>query len=784
MSDCIRFAILGTLAALPVACRRADRQVAAEARSETRPAPGDRATPTVAPTPVGPVTLVAPELGFAHACTFAPTFTPDNMTMILGVSVPDCGRFSTIVIAHRRGNMWLGTQVAPFSGRYSDFDPSLSPDGSKLYFISDRPVVPGQPPRRDNDIWVVDRHPDGSWGDPSHLDAPINSDGNESSPTITRDGTLYFASSRAGGRGSFDLYRAHWTDGRPRVENLGPAINTASAEVDPYIDPDERYLVFASDRPGSLGATDLYVSYRRGSSWSPPTSLGPTVNSAGWEFDPRVSRDGHTLYFASDRGVLPDPRDTAWSLADIHHLLESPSGGIGHLYAAPFDPPAPTAHAAAHAAAHDRRARLGATPVSAPARGTAPRRGSATVPIRQVAFARSLLAPQPHRSPLRRRSKPAPGRVRDVPAQYPTIQAAIDSASDGDTVLVAPGRYYENITFRNKHLVVTSQFARSRALADIARTIIDGSRPRHPDSASVVLITDRYQGRQVLEGFTITGGTGTNWRDPRNGGLYREGGGILSEFASPRIAHNIITGNEAVLVQGAVRSAGGGGLRCGNGEPEIVDNVITDNRGGYGGAMVLYYTAALVRNNLIARNSGGASFGGGALWIAARLARRAPNVIENNTIVDNHAVTDTSVGTDTSKMGAEAGRGGALLVYSGGAYANAVVLRNDVIWGNTQRAGGPIAGDTPAVRISYSDVQGGARGAGTIDVDPQFRDRERYTLRARSPAVDAGDPDPASNDPAPPGHPATAAEPAHGSRRNDMGAYGGPDAQPLLPEAP
>lgn len=372
-------------------------------------------------------------------------------------------------------------------------------------------------------------------------------------------------------------------------------------------------------------------------------------------------------------------------------------------------------------------------------------------------------------------------RERLVPEQYHTIQEAIDSASDGDTVRVERGRYYENINYRGKSLAIVSRYVTTHDLHDITETIIDGSRPRHADSASVVIITDRRQGHQVLEGFTITGGTGTEWRDIRNGGLYREGGGILTEFASPRIAHNIIRDNEAIRVQGAVRSAGGGGLRCGNGEPEIVDNVIEDNRGGYGGALVLYFTAARVRNNVIARNRGGASFGGGAIWIAARLAAGAPNVIANTTIADNRAEPDTTAHGDTSGVSDLNGRGGALLVYSGGAYTNDVVLRDDVIWGNAQRTGGPIGGDTGAVRILFSDIQGGARGPGNLGVDPGFEDHDRYYLRLGSPAIDAGDPAMADDDPVSGERADHVRALARGKRRNDMGAYGGPCAQTLLP---
>jgi hypothetical protein len=372
-------------------------------------------------------------------------------------------------------------------------------------------------------------------------------------------------------------------------------------------------------------------------------------------------------------------------------------------------------------------------------------------------------------------------RVRNVPAEYQHIQDAIDSSANGDTVLVSPGRYYENINYRGKDIVVTSRYSITGDVNDIVNTTIDGSRPRYPDSASVVLITSPGQGHPVLEGFTITGGTGTAWRDARNGGTYREGGGILSEFASPRIIHNIIVGNEALLAGGVVRSAGGGAIRCGNGEPEIIDNAIIGNRGGYGGAMVLYYTAATVKNNVIAHNIGGYSFGGGAIWIAARLARNSPNVLENNTIADNTAAGDSSGIVDTSKVADENGRGGAILVYAGRTYQNDVILRNNIIWRNNQRIGGAIAGDTAAVHVRYSDVQGGWRGRGNISADPLFPDATRYHLSPRSPGIEAGDPKSAFEDVTDPATRSRIRGAAQVKERNEMGAYGGRGAHVLLP---
>lgn len=102
---------------------------------------------------------------------------------------------------------------------------------------------------------------------------------------------------------------------------------------------------------------------------------------------------------------------------------------------------------------------------------------------------------------------PSNARTIRVPAALPTIQEAINAASSGDTIVVYPGTYYENILFRGKNVVVTSRFYETGDLAFIRQTIINGSRPAHSDTGSCILIIGGEDSTAVLQGFTITGGT-------------------------------------------------------------------------------------------------------------------------------------------------------------------------------------------------------------------------------------------------------------------------------------
>jgi hypothetical protein len=296
--------------------------------------------------------------------------------------------------------------------------------------------------------------------------------------------------------------------------------------------------------------------------------------------------------------------------------------------------------------------------------------------------------PAPRRAP----------RVLRVPDGYPSIQAAIDSAANGDTILVARGYYYENVSFRGKAITLASDFIHSHDPDDILHTTIDGSRPHDPDSASVVLITSPTDRRSSLIGFTITHGSGTKWKDARNGHVYVEGGGILCEFSSPTIEHNVIIDNSPVNRPGALGS-GGGGIRCGDGEPTIAYNVIASNSGPYGAGLVLYFTAAHVHDNAIVWNSGGYSFGGGGFWIAGELASTSPDEISNNIIAHNTVWTDTAAMKQHEDLPAESGEGGAMLVYSDGVYRNHVTGVDNIVSDNTQIRGPAIAGDASDVTL-------------------------------------------------------------------------------------
>lgn len=342
---------------------------------------------------------------------------------------------------------------------------------------------------------------------------------------------------------------------------------------------------------------------------------------------------------------------------------------------------------------------------------------------------------------------PAFALIRNVPSQYSTIQSAINASLNHDTILVQPGSYFENLNFRGKNIVLTSRYYQNNDYSFIHTTIINGSTPQYPDSGSCVIICSNEDSTAVLQGFSITGGTGTKWTDEHGAGLYREGGGILIQYAKPVIQHNIIHGNQTP--SGGVSSTGGGGVRIGDSYPRFLNNVITNNTGRYGAGIVLNYTGGEYRNNIVYKNYGSLDYGAGSgLWINGSFSR--PVLVENNTIAFNTALSGTAG------------------VYSFGAPAT---LRNNIVWGNMAVSSVQISGSGLTVR--YCNVQGGFSGAGNINTDPMF-DSTNYYLRSSSPCIDKGDSSTVYNDPQDPGNPGLAKWPARGTLRNDMGAYGGP----------
>jgi Tol biopolymer transport system component len=258
--------------------------------------------PYAADEPITDPKLFAEGVINTDADTYGPTFTPDGKSLYFAKRIKR-GELEHIFVSHFVGGKWGEPRVAEFSGKFFDKEPFISPDGSRLFFSSNRPVE-GETPNKDFDIWVVRRAGRG-WGAPEHLGAPVGVGGDDDYPSVAANGTLYFGSTREGGKGRVDLYRVRRVKGKYRTaENLGDAINTPETEADPYIAPDESYLIFTSTRPGGFGRGDLYISFNRKGVWTTPKNLGAKVNTDVFDYTPLVTPDGKYLFFSRAWGKI------------------------------------------------------------------------------------------------------------------------------------------------------------------------------------------------------------------------------------------------------------------------------------------------------------------------------------------------------------------------------------------------------------------------------------------------------------------------------------------------
>jgi Tol biopolymer transport system component len=189
--------------------------------------------------------------------------------------------------------------------------PALSVNRRLLFFATDRPGGAGG-----FDIWVSwrpDPADDLGWQPPVNLGTGINTAATDAGPSFLerREGRprrmaipeLYLASNRPGGPGGLDLYVGSVPGGWAGPAALVPELSSAQADLTPTVRRDGLEIVFASSRPGTLGAFDLWRAFRRSSRepWSAPTNLGPQVNSEFNDVFPSLSYDARTLVFQSAR---------------------------------------------------------------------------------------------------------------------------------------------------------------------------------------------------------------------------------------------------------------------------------------------------------------------------------------------------------------------------------------------------------------------------------------------------------------------------------------------------
>jgi hypothetical protein len=189
---------------------------------------------------------------------------------------------------------------------FDDAAPTLSPDGHLLYFHSNRPGFGG------TDLYVSrrrDKRDDFGWQPPENLGGEVNTVGNERGLTLFEDDetgtiTVYFDSDGRGDPGGVNIYASTLNpDGSFGSAVLVPELSSPSSDLLPGIRRDGLEIFLDSDRPGTFGLRDIWVSTRASTSdpWSIPVNLGPVVNSAALDARAALSFNCTSLYFQSRR---------------------------------------------------------------------------------------------------------------------------------------------------------------------------------------------------------------------------------------------------------------------------------------------------------------------------------------------------------------------------------------------------------------------------------------------------------------------------------------------------
>ena len=211
----------------------------------------------------------------------------------------------------RSGRQW-SAPVNAGSGINSsqhELDASLSADGTILVFTrsahggATAVAAAGASSDKQTDLYLS-RWSNGFWGEAQKIPPPVSlAESAEFRPVLSQDGKrLYFGSNRNGGAGGYDIYVSRFENGTWREPvNLGMPVNSAADEIDVAVAPHERTLILAR-RPKISEPQRLFISYRKGESWSEPVDMGPRFNTGTGDGCPWLGYDGKTLYVNSSVG--------------------------------------------------------------------------------------------------------------------------------------------------------------------------------------------------------------------------------------------------------------------------------------------------------------------------------------------------------------------------------------------------------------------------------------------------------------------------------------------------
>lgn len=242
-----------------------------------------------------PLNLVKTNLGEpvnSAVADYAPVFTPDENTIVFMNSQKF---YEAIMLSRKIDGIWSPpVNITPQIGSDGDMRPtSISADGNDLYLVKQD--------KNNSDIYIS--HFDGNlWSSAVPLNKNINTRTNETFASLSPDGkSLYFTSDRKGSLGGLDIYvsKRQSVGDWGEAENLGSVINTEYDEETPYLSPDGRNLFFSSKGHFNMGGYDVfYSSLNKYNQFEEAINLGYPVNTTNDNIDYFPVKDGKTGYMS------------------------------------------------------------------------------------------------------------------------------------------------------------------------------------------------------------------------------------------------------------------------------------------------------------------------------------------------------------------------------------------------------------------------------------------------------------------------------------------------------
>lgn len=193
---------------------------------------------------------------------------------------------------------WTAPFLAEFTKNYYATEPAFSPDGKTLIFSTKM----GRTDEYNWNIWCV-KKTDGEWSAPESLFDVDSNRISEYHPSATQDGKIYFCYWRRSNN-TGDLYMANPGPDGYLISRIEMPVNSNYQDVDPFIAPDESYLIFKSTRSGGYGGMDNYISYKKADgSWTNPKNLGPKINTSQADDVGDISPDGKYMFFTRNDNI-------------------------------------------------------------------------------------------------------------------------------------------------------------------------------------------------------------------------------------------------------------------------------------------------------------------------------------------------------------------------------------------------------------------------------------------------------------------------------------------------